>query len=254
MINNSIFIPVILLIGLFLFSFSYISKENENDSLNVLVCSKTEGYRHDNIKIGVAGFRTLAAKKKWKMTTTEDAAYFNNKFLSKIDVVVFFNTTGDILNSSEEIALEAFIKNGGGFLGIHAAADTEYDWPFYQELIAAHFASHPPTQQARLIVHQETNHPAIGHLGNEWSLRDEWYSFKEPLKSHATLLMEVDDSSLYGKIPLTESHPIAWAHEKFGGRAIYTGIGHTVEQFSDPVYLEHITRSIEWVGENVVKK
>ena len=139
------------------------------------------------------------------MTTTEDATYFNDKFLSKIDVVVFFNTTGDILNSSEEIALEGFIKSGGGFLGIHAAADTEYDWPFYQELIAAHFASHPPTQKARLIVHQETNHPAIGHLGNEWSLRDEWYSFKEPLKSHATLLMEVDDSSLSGKIPLTQN-------------------------------------------------
>ena len=252
--NKSIFILGILLICILLFSFSYVSKEIENDSLNVLVFSKTEGYRHDNIKIGVAGFRTLAAKKSWKMTTTEDASYFNNKFLSKVDVVIFFNTTGDVLNSSQEIALEAFIKNGGGFLGIHAAADTEYDWPFYQELIAAHFASHPRTQHARLIVHQETNHPAIGHLGNEWLLRDEWYFFKEPLKSHATLLMEVDDSSLSGKIPLIQVHPIAWAHEKFGGRAMYTGIGHTAEQFSDPVYLEHITRSIEWVGENAVKK
>ena len=252
--NKLIFNPIIVLIGIFLFSFSDISKKNENDTLNVLVFSKTQGYRHENIKIGLAGFRTLAANKSWKMTTTEDATYFNDKFLSKIDVVVFFNTTGDILNSSEEIALEGFIKSGGGFLGIHAAADTEYDWPFYQELIAAHFASHPPTQKARLIVHQETNHPAIGHLGNEWSLRDEWYSFKEPLKSHATLLMEVDDSSLSGKIPLTESHPIAWAHEKFGGRSMYTGIGHTAEQFSDPVYLEHIARSVEWVGRVILKK
>ena len=252
--NKLIFNPTIVLIGIFLFSFSDISKKNENDTLNVLVFSKTQGYRHENIKIGLAGFRTLAANKSWKMTTTEDATYFNDKFLSKIDVVVFFNTTGDILNSSEEIALEGFIKSGGGFLGIHAAADTEYDWPFYQELIAAHFASHPPTQKARLIVHQETNHPAIGHLGNEWSLRDEWYSFKEPLKSHATLLMEVDDSSLSGKIPLTESHPIAWAHEKFCGRSMYTGIGHTAEQFSDPVYLEHIARSVEWVGRVILKK
>ena len=252
--NKLIFNPIIVLIGIFLFSFSDISKKNENDTLNVLVFSKTQGYRHENIKIGLAGFRTLAANKSWKITTTEDATYFNDKFLSKIDVVVFFNTTGDILNSSEEIALEWFIKSGGGFLGIHAAADTEYDWPFYQELIAAHFASHPPTQKARLIVHQETNHPAIGHLGNEWSLRDEWYSFKEPLKSHATLLMEVDDSSLSGKIPLTESHPIAWAHEKFGGRSMYTGIGHTAEQFSDPVYLEHIARSVEWVGRVILKK
>ena len=252
--NKLIFNPIIVLIGIFLFYFSDVSKTNENDTLNVLVFSKTQGYRHQNIKIGLAGFRTLAANKSWKMTTTEDATYFNDKFLSKIDVVVFFNTTGDILNSSEEIALEGFIKSGGGFLGIHAAADTEYDWLFYQELIAAHFASHPPTQKARLIVHQETNHPAIGHLGNEWSLRDEWYSFKEPLKSHATLLMEVDDSSLSGKIPLTESHPIAWAHEKFSGRSMYTGIGHTAEQFSDPVYLEHIARSVEWVGRVILKK
>ena len=252
--NKSIFNPIIVLIGIFLFSFSDISKKNENDTLNVLVFSKTQGYRHENIEIGIASFRTLAANKSWKMTTTEDATYFNDKFLSKIDVVVFFNTTGDILSSSEEIALEGFIKSGGGFLGIHAAADTEYDWPFYQELIAAHFASHPPTQKARLIVHKETNHPAIGHLGNEWSLRDEWYSFKEPLKSHATLLMEVDDSSLSGKIPLTESHPITWAHEKFGGRSMYTGIGHTAAQFSDPVYLEHITRSVEWVGRVILKK
>ena len=252
--NKLIFNPIIVLIGIFLFSFSDISKKNENDTLNVLVFSKTKGYRHQNIEIGVASFRTLAANKSWKITTTEDATYFNDKFLSKIDVVVFFNTTGDILNSSEEIALEWFIKSGGGFLGIHAAADTEYDWPFYQELIAAHFASHPPTQKARLIVHQETNHPAIGHLGNEWSLRDEWYSFKEPLKSHATLLMEVDDSSLSGKIPLTGSHPIAWAHEKYGGRSMYTGIGHTAEQFSDPVYLEHIARSVEWVGRVILKK
>jgi type 1 glutamine amidotransferase len=244
--KKSIFITAIVIVSLLFSSFLDVSEEKK--SLKILVFTKTEGYRHENIKTGIEVLKNVAIKQRWMMTATEDANYFNKIFLSKIDVVVFFNTTGDILNSSEEIALESYIKNGGGFLGIHAAADTEYDWLFYQELIAAHFASHPPTQKARLIVHKETNHPAIRHLGNEWLLRDEWYSFRAPLKSHATLLMEVDDSSLTGKIPLTRVHPIAWAHDKFGGRAMYTGIGHTTAQFSDPVYLEHIILSIKWAG------
>ncbi|MDG1277482.1 MAG: ThuA domain-containing protein [Algoriphagus sp.] len=224
-----------------------ISQENrQNNNINVLVFTKTEGFRHENISEGLKGLRILSDQENWNMTTTEDSRFFNIPFLSEFDVVIFLNTTGDILNELEEAAFESYIKSGGGFLGIHAAADTEYDWPFYQELISAQFLGHQPTQQARLKVHQETHHPSINHLDEVWTLTDEWYYFKEPLKPHAMVLMEIDDSSITEKSPTGQNYPIAWAHQKFEGRVVYTGIGHTKELFSDPIYLEHLKKSIQW--------
>ncbi|MCB0642313.1 MAG: ThuA domain-containing protein [Phaeodactylibacter sp.] len=239
-------LAVLSLFGLLFIAFTPV--EETSSRLNVLVFTKTTAYRHQNIPEGIKAFRSLADQENWNLTATEDPGFFNEAYLEKVDVVLFFNTSGDILNPAEEKAFEAYIRNGGGFVGIHAAADTEEDWPFYQELVGAYFDSHPPVQEARLLVRQATQHPAINHLHQDWTPTDEWYYFKAPLKSHATVLLELDESSVTGKAPTGQPHPIAWAHQKFGGRMLYTGIGHTAAQFSNPVYLEHLIRSVQWAG------
>ncbi|MFY0607783.1 MAG: ThuA domain-containing protein [Cyclobacteriaceae bacterium] len=224
--------------------------QSDSDEINILVFSKTGGFRHKNINEGIASLREISNQNGWKLIASENAGFFTSDSLNEIDVVIFLNTTGDILAGDQEEAFERYIRNGGGFVGIHAAADTEYEWPFYQEMICAQFASHPKTQEARLVVKQDSKHPSIGHLDDEWIVTDEWYYFKEPLKAHAKILIELDESTITGKEPTGQVHPITWSHEEFGGRVIYTGIGHTKAQFSNPVYLEHLTRSINWAAGN----
>ncbi len=96
----------------------------------ILVFSKTEGFRHDSIGAGQAMLQTLADENGWELELTEDSTLFNTEDLSNFAVVVWLNTTGNVLNASEQAAFEDYIENGGGYVGVHSAADTEYDWPW----------------------------------------------------------------------------------------------------------------------------
>src|SRR6266508_3443028 len=114
---------------------------------DVLVFSKTAGFRHDSIPVGIQTIRDLGAANNFTVTATEDANQFNATNLARFEAVVFLNTTGDVLNATQQTAFENYIRAGGGYVGVHSAADTEYDWPFYGELMGAYFASHPAIQQ-----------------------------------------------------------------------------------------------------------
>ena len=115
---------------------------------DVLVFSKTAGFRHDAIPAGIQAIRDLGAANDFTVTATEDANAFTTANLAQYEAVVFLSTTGDVLNATQQTAFESYIRGGGGYVGVHAAADTEYDWPFYGELVGACFASHPAIQQA----------------------------------------------------------------------------------------------------------
>ncbi|WP_199351114.1 ThuA domain-containing protein [Haliangium ochraceum] len=212
--------------------------------------SRSLGYRHASIADGVAMFGRLALARGWEVTFTEDEeaqTWFRDEPLSNFDVVVWLNTSGNVLDALQEAAFERYIAAGNGFVGIHAASDTEYDWPFYQRLLGAHFDSHPPIQAAELVV-EKSDHPATAFLDGTWTHTDEWYNFSQnPRAVGATVLLSLDESSYEGGA-MEGDHPIAWGHELEGGRAFYTGLGHTSETYTVPEFEAHITGAVEWAG------
>ena len=210
----------------------------------VLVFSKTAGFRHDSIPEGVAAVKSLGAENGFRVDATEDAGAFSSRNLARYDAVVFLSTTGDVLNEAQQRAFEGYIKRGGGYVGIHAAADTEYDWEFYGGLAGAYFQSHPAIQPARIEV-EDRAHPATSHLGESWNRTDEWYNYRSNPRDRAHILASLDESSYSGGT-MSGDHPIAWCQEYRGGRAFYTGSGHTKESYADPAFRQHLLGGIRW--------
>src|SRR5262245_41841222 len=144
---------------------------------DVLVFSKTAGFRHDSIPAGIQAIRDLGAANNFTVTATEDANAFTTANLAQYEAVVFLSTTGDVLNDAQQTAFESYIRGGGGYVGVHAAADTEYGWPFYGQLVGAWFASHPAIQQVNSRTEDRAN-PATSHLPQVWTRTDELYNYQ----------------------------------------------------------------------------
>ncbi|PXX27719.1 ThuA domain-containing protein [Arenibacter sp. ARW7G5Y1] len=209
----------------------------------VLIFSKTNGFRHKSIEKGVATFVKLGVANNFAVSHTEDSLQFNIENLKKFKLVVFLSTTMDVLGEEEQSAFEKYIQDGGSFMGVHAAADTEYEWPWYNKLVGAYFLSHPKQQTARINV-VDHNHPATKHLADIWTHFDEWYNYKN-INPAVHVLMKLDESSYEGG-KNGDNHPIAWYHEYDGGRAFYTGLGHTEEAFDDLNFRQHLVGGIEY--------
>lgn len=213
-------------------------------SFAVLIFSKTAGFRHDSILAGVVALRELGEQHYFAVDATEDATYFTDEGLAAYRVVVFLNTTGDILNADQQAAFERFIQRGGGFVGIHAASDTEYDWPWYGQLVGASFASHLAIQPAMLRVADQT-HLSTRFLPGDWGRTDEWYNFRHLPEPEVHVLLHLDETTYEGGTMGTP-HPISWYHTYAGGRAWYTGMGHTSASYSEPLFREHLAGGILW--------
>jgi len=216
----------------------------DNSSHSILIFTKTEGYRHQSIPTGVDAVEQLASEHNMATLHTEDAAYFHPDTLRQFDAIVFLNTTGNILNKQQQQALKKFIHNGSGFMGIHAAADTEYEWPWYDKMIGAYFENHPQIQEAKISVTNK-NHPSTSFLPDTWTRTDEWYNYKN-ISPDITVLMNLEESSYEGGTN-GEHHPIAWYHEFKGGRVFYTGGGHTKESYSDTLFRRHLWGGLQYV-------
>ena len=214
--------------------------------LRVLVFHETTGHDHDTRSAGVQALEALAVEDAFEVSATDDSRVFTSAALSDYDVVVFLNTTGDVLTEDEQAAFEAYVRDGGGFVGVHSAADTEYDWAWYGGLLGAWFAGHANVQPARMYV-TETAHPSTRHLPATWVWTDEWYDFRDGPGAGVTVLIELDESSVRGGA-MGDPHPIAWYHEYGGGRAFYTGLGHRASAFSDPLYMSHLLGGIVWAA------
>ncbi|WP_399341657.1 ThuA domain-containing protein [Umezawaea sp. Da 62-37] len=212
----------------------------------VLVFSKTAGFRHDAIPAGIQAIRDLGAANGFTVTATEDAAAFTATGLAKYSAVVFLSTTGDVLDGTQQTAFESYVNGGGGFVGVHAAADTEYDWPYYGQLVGAYFSSHPNIQQVNVKV-EDRAHPATAHLGPVWTRTDELYNYRANPRPNAHVLATLDESSYSGGT-MGADHPIAWCKAQSNGRAFYTGLGHTIESYSDPVFRAHLLGGIRYAA------
>ncbi|MEQ1693873.1 MAG: ThuA domain-containing protein, partial [Gemmatimonas sp.] len=209
----------------------------------VLVFSKTDGYRHESIEAGKTALMRLGAANGFTVDTTEDAARITEDSLRNYAAVVFLSTTGDILGRAAEVDLQRFVQAGGGFVGIHAAADAEYGWRWYGRLVGGYFKSHPAIQTATLRT-MDAGNAATRHLPQEWKRTDEWYNFKF-IATDLRVLLTIDEASYTGG-ENGASHPMAWYHDFDGGRAWYTGLGHTVESYSDSLFLQHVLGGIRY--------
>jgi type 1 glutamine amidotransferase len=224
---------------LFACSFAFARKEPR-----VLVFSKTAGFHHQSIPQGQKAIQQLGAANHFQVDTTSDASVFTADNLKQYAAVVFLNTTGDALNNDQQAAFEQYIKNGGGYVGVHAASDTEYDWPWYNKLVGAYFKSHPKQQDAVLHV-TDRSFIATKHLPAEWKRFDEWYNFKSTNWDDVHVLITIDESSYTGG-ENGQYHPMSWYHDYDGGRAFYTELGHTDASYADPLYLQHLLGGIKY--------
>lgn len=210
--------------------------------------SKTKGYRHESIPDGKKALIELGRKNGFDVDTTEDAALFNEGSLSKYRAVVFLSTTQDVLDPVQQSAFKRFIEAGGGFVGIHAAADTEYEWPWYGKLAGAYFKSHPKIQEARI---RKVGAFGAAKIPDTWVRTDEWYNYKS-ISDNINVILELDETSYQGG-ENGEHHPIAWYQEFGGGRSFYTGLGHTRESYTEPLFLDHILDGILYaIGDNEI--
>ena len=214
--------------------------------VKVLVFSKTAGFRHSSIPTGIAAIQQIGKTQGFKVDTTEDARNFNEKNLSQYQVVIFLNTTGDVLNQEQQNDFERFVQAGGGFVGVHAATDTEYDWPWYNRLVGAWFSSHPNNPNVRKGTFRVLDHDHVSTEGlpEKWEREDEFYNFRD-LNKEVHVLVDIDETSYEGGTN-GDDHPMSWYHEFDGGRAFYTAMGHTEATYAEPLFLKHLTGGIKY--------
>jgi type 1 glutamine amidotransferase len=203
----------------------------------VLVFSKTTGFRHTSISTAVDALRTIGDEEGFAVDATEDAAFFTDEGLEPYEVVVFALTTGTLFDDAQRAAFERYIAKGRGYVGIHSAADTEYEWPFYGALVGTYFHDHPAIQTATVRVVVD-DHPSTTELPAEWVREDEWYNYIAP-PTDVTVLARLDESTYEGG-GMGDDHPIAWFHDFGGGRAFYTGGGHTEASYAEPLFVAHL--------------
>ncbi|MER5525574.1 ThuA domain-containing protein [Streptomyces sp. NPDC002677] len=208
----------------------------------LLLHTRTTGYRHDSIPDAVAAVREFA---DFDVDATEDPAALEQP-LDGYAAVVFLSTSGEILTPAGRARLAAHVEAGGGFAGVHAAACTEYDWPYYGELLGARFDRHPEYQPGRAVV-EDHGHPATRQLPAVWDFTDEWYDFRDNPRGRVRVLLRADESSYDGGA-MGDDHPLAWCREQGAGRVFYTALGHAREAYRDPAFLAHLHGGLAWVA------
>ena len=249
---GTLFFVLTLVLAGFSSSRSLEQEARTEPDFSVLVFTKAEGYRHASIEEGVAALKSLGDRHDFTVTATGSPAVFDPDSLARYGAVVFLNTTGDVLDAAQQAAFERYIQAGGGFVGIHAAADTEHDWPWYGDLVGAYVeedSSERDLEVQEADVHVlDPAHPATAHLPPRWTLTDAWYNYQASPRGDVHVLATLEEQSYEGGT-MGYDHPIAWVHLHDGGRAFYTGLGHTPEIYDEPLFLRHLLGGIRWAAD-----
>jgi type 1 glutamine amidotransferase len=214
-----------------------------SEAERILIFTRTAGYRHDSIPTAVATLRKLAAEEGFAADHSEDAGDITTANLARYRTVVFASTTGDILDDAQQQALQEFVRHGGGFVGVHAAADTEYEWSWYGQLIGAYFRSHPPGLHSTLVQPERGGKPA----GKPWPVRDELYNYRSNPRGEVRVAATIDERGYEGGT-MAADHPITWCHAFDGGRSWYTGLGHDAAVYDDNNFLAQLRRGLRYAA------
>jgi uncharacterized protein len=222
---------------------------------NVLLFTKMDGFHHRSVNEGVRAMRQMAEKHHFNIDWHEDANRFTDESLAQYDVIVFLLTTGNILNEDQQAAMKRFIQSGKGFVGIHSASDTMYDWEWYTKLVGRMFRIHPVIQTAELEV-VDRKFPGVERMPDRFLWTDEFYDFGPELSENLNYILTVDESTYdpsanWGQVStegMGDFHPLAWYQYYDGGRSFYTALGHVPATFSDDLFLEHIYGGLYWAA------
>jgi cytochrome c len=232
-------------------------------SFRALIFSKTAAFRHDSIPAGITAIKSLGAANNFQVDATEDGSMFRDDILSHYKTVIWLSTTGDVLTDDQQAAFERYVRAGGGYAGIHSAADTEYGWPWYGQLVGAYFRDHPTGTPTATVVVEDPFDPSNLGLAARWQRTDEWYNYQSPVNPVAGgggtdydprntagihVLLTMDESTYVegdGTDGVDDDHPISWCHRYDGGRSWYTGMGHTQASFQEAGFLSHILAGIK---------
>ena len=220
-----------------------------------LLVTTTRGWHHEALHSGVIAIQQMGVKNSFDVTLWEDPNGFTDKYLQQFQVIIFLHTTGDIFDSTQQKVMERFIQSGKGFVGIHSASDTEYDWEWYTKLVGRMFNIHPAVQTAKLKV-LDPAFPGLQDFGNGKLWTDEWYEFGPEKINDLHYILSVDESTYNPKVDwgrkkgegMGALHPVAWYHNYDGGRAFYTALGHIPVIFSDAGFLNHLYAGILWAA------
>lgn len=220
-----------------------------------LLVTTTRGWHHESVHAGVLAIQQLGVRNAFDVVLMENPGSITDKNLEQFQVIIFLNTTGDIFDSTQQKVMERFIQSGKGFVGIHSASDTEYDWPWYNKLVGRMFHIHPAIQTAKVNV-LDASFPGLQGFSNNKLWTDEWYEFGPEKVSDLHYILSIDETSYDPKVQwgpkkgvgMGKLHPVAWYHNFDGGRSFYTALGHMPSVFSEPAFLDHLYAGIFWAA------
>lgn len=243
----NIFIAIILLLA--------VSTSAQAEQFNVFLFTKTDGWHHKSINAAVTAMEKLSEKHHFSIDWHEDAARINDENLKQYDVVMFMLTTGNILNDEQKRVLTRFVQSGKGFVGVHSASDTEYQWDWYTKMVGRSFHIHPLIQTAELTV-IDRKFPGMERMPDRFLWTDEWYEFGAEKIDTLNYIIAVDESTYDTEAVwddksgngMGEFHPLAWYHKYDGGRSFYTALGHMASTYSDTLFMEHIYGGLYWAA------
>lgn len=239
-----------LLFGIFVAMPSFAQKQ-----FKALLVTTTNGWHHESLHYGVVALKELATKNFFDVELFQDPNSFNDAYLKQFQVIIFLNTTGDIFNGEQQKVMERFIQSGKGYVGIHSASDTEYNWEWYTKLVGRMFHIHPAIQTAKLQV-VDAGFPGLQGFADGKLWTDEWYEFGEEKVKDLKYVLAVDETTYNAKAGWGEKkgegmgkfHPVAWYHNYDGGRSFYTALGHLPTNFSNEAFLNHLYAGILWAA------
>jgi type 1 glutamine amidotransferase len=227
----------------------------QQKQFKALLVTTTRGWHHESLHSGVIAIKEMGVKNFFDVVLFENPNGFTDEYVKQFQVIIFLNTTADIFDSAQQKVMERFIQAGNGFVGIHSASDTEYDWDWYTKLVGRMFHIHPVIQTARLNIVDDKFAGLQGFANNKlWT--DEWYEFGPEKIQGLNYILAVDENSYNAKVQwgakkgegMGKFHPIAWYHNYDGGRSFYTALGHLPTVFSNDAFLNHLYAGIFWAA------
>lgn len=230
----------------------------------VLLFSKTTGFRHgEAIDASKKMFAEMAKRNRWFLYETEEGGVFNAEQLAKFNVVIFNNSTGEVINDEQKKALEEYVENGGGLIGIHGSGDDSHHWDWYEKnLPGAKFSHHPlkhQLQKTTLFLEPLSDSTLRKKLPTQLTHTDEWYIFFEnPRSKGFNIIYTINGDKIIPNgnmlwikdknVGMGKDHPVAWFKNTGKGRTFYTSIGHTGEAFGRSELVQLLDNAIRWAG------
>ena len=220
---------------------------------HVLIYTKNgKGYVHDNIPASVTCLKQICQAKGWTCEESDDPNVFTTERIKAFDLLVFSNTNNETFDTeAQKKVFQQYIREGGGFVGIHSACGSERQWPWFWANLGGKFVRHPKFQPFDIKVIDATN-PSTKHLPKVWAWEDECY-FMNQLNPDIHVLLAVDLTTLddagkatYPGEVFGQTFPLCWCHEFDGGRQWYTALGHSIKHYQDKNFVAHLAGGMEW--------